>query len=406
MTETGPTTIAASKPAVGEPSDWHWMWETYVCGLCVAAIIAVALLRETFGGNVPVACGALGAIVLIVLMFGRNVIHDADPAAGPVRARPASFVAAVIGLWLIAVIAADPAVAAIPALYPLIFATLPLAAALTLTFLVTLAPLALAAATHGLDWASLPAVAAVTLVGAVAAPIIGTTIMTTMRQRQQLAETVAELAASRAEASRLSREAGVAAERERLAREIHDTLAQGFTSIVALAQAVQAESDSDPAAAIRHVELIRSTARDNLAEARTMVTRLTPAALEDGTLSAALRRQAEGLAAETGIAVDVRIDDDLPQLGMATDVVLLRSAQEAMTNVRRHSHASELKVRLQAAPDGVRLSLSDNGIGLQADHADGFGLRGMRARIDQVGGTLTLSTPEGGGVRVVVAVPA
>jgi signal transduction histidine kinase len=403
MTETGPPT--KSRPATGEPTDWHWMWETYVCGLCIAAIVAVVLLQRTFGGNVPLACGALVAMVVIVLTFGRNVIHDADPIAGPVRPRTVAFVAVMIGLWLIALLAAAPAVAAIPALYPLIFAALPLAAALTLTFLVTLAPLGLAVAIHGLGWPSLPPVAAVTLVGAVAAPIIGTTIMTTLRQRQKLAETVAELAASRAQTTQLSREAGVAAERERLAREIHDTLAQGFTSIVALAQAVQAESHSDPAAAARHVELIRSTARDNLAEARTMVTRLTPAALEEGSLSAALRRQCERLAAETGITVDVEIDDELPQLGMATDVVLLRSAQEAMANVRRHSHAAALLVRLGPAPDGVQLSLSDNGVGLQPDHVDGFGLRGMQARLDQVGGTLTLSVPDGGGVRVVVAVP-
>ncbi|WP_236735288.1 sensor histidine kinase [Mycolicibacterium peregrinum] len=402
MTETGPSTTAVLR----EPSDWHWMWETYVCGLCVAAIVAVVLLRHTLGGNIGVACGALTAMVVIVLVFGRSVIHDADPIAGPVSARTAAFVAVMIGLWLLALLAAAPAVAAIPALFPLIFATLPLAAALTLTFLVTLAPLGLAVAIHGLGWPSLPPVAAVTLVGAVAAPIIGTTIMTTLRQRQRLAETVAELAASRAEAARLSREAGVAAERERLAREIHDTLAQGFTSIVALAQAVQAESDIDPAAAARHVELIRNTARDNLAEARTMVTRLTPAALEEGSLPAALRRQCERLAAETGIAVDLHIDDDLPPLGMAADVVLLRSAQEAMTNVRRHSQASELRVHLEPVPHGVRLSLSDNGIGLQPDHVDGFGLRGMQARLDQVGGTLTLSVPDGGGVRLIVAVPA
>ncbi|KLI04702.1 MULTISPECIES: sensor histidine kinase [Mycolicibacterium] len=404
MTETGSSTT--SRRVRGEPSDWHWMWESYVCGLCIAAILAVVLLRHTFGGNLPVACGSLTLMVVIVLTFGRNVIRAADPIAGPVQVRAAVFVAVMIGLWLVALLAAPPAVAAVPALYPLIFATLPLAAALTLTFLVTLAPLGVAVAAHGPGWPSLPAVAAVTLVGAVAAPIIGTTIMTTLRQRQQLTETVAELAASRAQTAQLSREAGVAAERERLAREIHDTLAQGFTSIVALAQAVQAESESDPAAAARHVELIRTTARDNLAEARTMVTRLTPAALEEGSLPAALRRQADGLAAETGIAVDVRIDDDLPQLGMATDVVLLRSAQEAMANVRRHARATELHVRLQATPDGVRLCLSDNGIGLPDDHVDGFGLRGMRARLDQVGGTLTLSTPQGGGVQVVVAVPA
>ena len=401
MTETGPPV-----PALREPPDWHWMWETYVGALCIGAMAGVVLLHPRVGGHIVVACTALAVLVVTVLTVGRKVIRDADPIAGPVHARTVVFVAAVIGLWVVALLAADPAVAAIPALYPLIFATLPLVAALTLTFLVTLVPLVQAVARHGLDWPNLPTVAAVTLVGAVIAPIIGTTIMTTLRQRRRLAETVAELAASRAEAGRLSRQAGVAAERERLAREIHDTLAQGFTSIVALAQAVQAESATDPATAARHVELIRETARDNLAEARTMVTRLTPAALQEGTLPAALRRQGERLAAETGIAVDVIVEDALPPLSMATEVVLLRSAQEAMTNVRRHSHAGELVVRLRSTPGGVRLSLSDNGVGLPPDHADGFGLRGMRGRLDQVGGTLTLSTPDSGGVRVDVEVPA
>ncbi|OBG84925.1 two-component sensor histidine kinase [Mycobacterium sp. E802] len=404
MTEIGPP--LPRRPAQREPSDWHWMWETYVCALCVAAIVAVILLRDTLGGNVPVACAALATMLVIVLLFGRNVIREVDPIAGPVRPRAIAFVAGVIILWLVAILAASPAVAAIPALYPLMFATLPLAAALVLTFAVTLAPLILAVALHGLSWPSLPAVAAVTLVAAVAAPIIGTTIMTTLRQRQQLAETVAELADSRAESARLSREAGVAAERERLAREIHDTLAQGFTSIVALAQAVQAERDTDPAAAARHVELIRSTARDNLAEARAMVTQLTPAVLQEGSLPAALRRQCDTLSAETGIAVELCINDDVPPLGMATDVVLLRTAQEAMTNVRRHARASQLHVELQRTTGGARLCLADNGIGLPDDHMDGFGLRGMRARLDQVGGTLTLSRADGGGLLVVATVPA
>ena len=90
---------------------------------------------------------------------------------------------------------------------------------------------------------------AVTLIGVIVAPVVGTVIMTSIRQREELAALVGELAATRAESARLSREAGAAAERERLAREIHDTLAQGFTSIVALAQAVEPELDSDTAAA-------------------------------------------------------------------------------------------------------------------------------------------------------------
>ncbi|MGV0745450.1 sensor histidine kinase [Mycolicibacterium sp. XJ870] len=400
MTESGPVSTQAAR----EPSDWHWMWETYVCALCIAAIVAVVLFEPSFGGNVPVACAALAAMAVIVLAFGRKVIRDGDRIAGSARARTAGFLAVVLGLWLTAIVAAAPAVVAIPALYPLIFATLPLAAALALTFLVTLAPLGLAVATHGVSWSSLPEVAAVTLVGAVAAPIIGTTIMTSMRQRQRLAETVAELAASRAETARLSRQAGATGERERLSREIHDTLAQGFTSIVALAQAVQAELDTDRAAAVRHVELIETTARENLAEARIMVADLTPAALGADSLPAAIRRQCQRLTAETGIPVAVHVDDQLPTLGMAGDVVLLRATQETLANIRKHAHASAVSVSLHGDGKKVRLTLSDNGIGLPEDHRDGFGLQGIRARVGEAGGVVTVSSRNG--VRIDIEVPA
>jgi signal transduction histidine kinase len=231
-------------------------------------------------------------------------------------------------------------------------------------------------------------------------------IITSMRQREKLAALVAELAATRAESARLSREAGAAAERERLAREIHDTLAQGFTSIVALAQAVEPELDSDTAAAKRHVELIRSTARENLAEARAMVAELTPTALHDGSLPAAIQRQCDRLSAESGITATIRVDGELPPLGMATDVVLLRAAQEAFTNIRKHSQANSVMVALSPIECGVRLSVSDNGIGVTDEHAEGFGLRGMRARATQVGGTMSVTPTAGGGTTVTVEVPA
>jgi signal transduction histidine kinase len=401
MTDTGapaPTSAA---------SDWHWMWEAYVVGLCLAAAAAVVLLDDRFPGNLPtpVACVALAGIVVCTLVFGRRLAR-ADPAPhSAVTAKGCAFLSAVVALWLLAVLAAPAAVTAIPALIPLIFATLPLRAAQAVSLLIAATPLGLALLVHGPQWPNLPLAVAFALIGVLAAPLIGTAIMTSMRQRQELSDTVAQLAASRAEASRLSRQAGVAAERERLANEIHDTLAQGFTSIVTLAQAVEAELDTDPRAAARHVELIRNTARDNLAEARMMVTRLTPAALDEASLPAALRRQCDNLAAETGMTVTLRVDGQLPELPMPTNVVLLRTAQEALSNVRKHAGASSASVVLDGSTGDVRLSLSDNGVGLPTDHNDGFGLRGMRSRLAQVGGELTLGTPPGGGLTVTVRVP-
>jgi signal transduction histidine kinase len=312
----------------------------------------------------------------------------------------------VVGLFVLALWAAIAAVAAIPAVYPLVFATLSLPPALAVSMAVTLAPLLVALAIHGTAWPNMPVAVVFTLIGVVAAPVIGTVIVTSGRQRARLAGLVEELAATRAESARLSREAGVAAERERLAREIHDTLAQGFTSIVALAQAIEPELDNDTAAAKRHVELIRSTARENLAEARAMVAELTPTALNDGSLPAAIQRQCDRLPAESGIAATIRVDGELPPLGMATDVVLLRAAQEAFTNIRKHSQANTVTVTLSPLKHGVRLSVADNGIGLAHDHTEGFGLRGMRARASQVGATMSVTPTPGGGTTVTVEVPA
>jgi signal transduction histidine kinase len=388
-------------PREGKEADWHWLWETYVVGMCVAAAAGVVMLDHRLPGNVPVALTALAGIVACVLAFGRRVIRSDE-----FDWRSVLFLTTVIGLWILALSASSVAVAAIPAIYPLLFATLPLPAALVVTTMVNIAPLAFALIFGGPSWPNLPLAVAITLIGVIAAPVIGTVITRAMRQREKLGALVAELAATRAESARLSREAGTAAERERLAREIHDTLAQGFTSIVALAQAVEPELDSDTAAAKRHVELIRTTARENLAEARAMVAELTPTALHEGSLPAAIQRQCDRLSAESGIAATIRVDGVLPPSGMATDVVLLRAAQEAFANIRKHSQANTVTVALSPVECGVRLSVADNGIGLADGHADGFGLRGMRARVAQVGGTMWVAPTPGGGTTVTVEVPA
>jgi signal transduction histidine kinase len=385
----------------GRSGEWHWLWDAYVVGMCAAAAAGVVMLDHRFPGNVSVALTALACIVVCVLAFGRRVIH-----AGEFDWRTLLFLAIVIGLWVVALTASSVAVAAVPVIYPLVFASLPLPAALVVTMVVNLIPLGLALLFYGTSWPDLPLAIAFTLVGLIAAPVIGITIMTSMKQRTKLSTLVTELAATRAESARLSREAGAAAERERLAREIHDTLAQGFTSIVALAQAVEPELDGDTPAARRHVELIRSTARENLAEARAMVAELTPTALHDSSLPAAIQRQCDRLSAECGIAATIRLDDALPPLGMAIDVVLLRAVQEAFANIRKHSQANMVTVALSPVERGVRLSIADNGIGLTDEHNEGFGLRGMRARVTQAGGTMLVSPTPGGGTTVTVEVPA
>ncbi|WP_313664075.1 sensor histidine kinase [Cellulosimicrobium cellulans] len=231
----------------------------------------------------------------------------------------------------------------------------------------------------------------------------------TMRQAERHARLVDELRATQAELGRASHEAGVLAERERVAQEIHDTLAQGFTSVVMLAQAASADLDRGaPDAARERLALVESTARDNLAEARALVAASAPAPLQGGTLGEALRRLADRFVEETGTRVALTAPEAL-RLSSADDVVLLRSAQEALTNVRRHADAAAVRVDLRQDRAGTVLEVTDDGRGLPADASgftEGYGLRGMRERVAAEGGSLEVGPAPGGGTRVAVRLPA
>ncbi|WP_327009234.1 histidine kinase [Dactylosporangium sp. NBC_01737] len=202
-----------------------------------------------------------------------------------------------------------------------------------------------------------------TVLGLAFALLLGSFVSHLVEQNEERATMIAELSASRAEVARLSHEAGVATERARLAAEIHDTLAQGFTSIITLAQAAAA----DPAQAAHRLEQVAGTARDNLAEARALVAALTPADLHNSGLGDAVRRQLSRLASQTGIRtachLDRRLDQGLSDLPTALQVVLLRCLQEALTNVRRHAHATTVDVHLTLTGTTVVLTITDDGIG-------------------------------------------
>lgn len=234
---------------------------------------------------------------------------------------------------------------------------------------------------------------------------IGRWITKVIEQSKERAELIEKLEARQAEVARLSREAGTAAERERLAREIHDTLAQGFTSIVTLTQAIESEMDTNKAAAKRHLSLAARTAREKLAGALAMVAALTPSALAAGTLEDAIRRQAERLDEESALRV-ICVISPLPPLGTVAEVVVLRAAQEALTNIVKHARASTVELRLAASDGVVRLMVIDDGAGFDiGEPSDGFGLRGMRACAEQVGGSLIIQSGRSDGTTVTLEVP-
>jgi signal transduction histidine kinase len=228
-----------------------------------------------------------------------------------------------------------------------------------------------------------------------------------IEQSEQRASLISQLEATRAELAKVSREAGVMAERQRLAADIHDTLTQGFSSILMLVQAAQAQLESSPPTARAQLELAAQTARENLGEARTLVGGLAPPLLQPGTLEDALRRVTKRAGEELGINAGFATEGASRKLPAATEVVLLRTGQEALANVRKHASAQMVAVRLGYAEGNVRLEVSDDGIGFDPVLIDGgYGLRGMRGRVAEAGGTVTVRSEPGQGTSVVVEVPA
>jgi signal transduction histidine kinase len=227
-----------------------------------------------------------------------------------------------------------------------------------------------------------------------------------IEQSEERAALITELSAAREELAAAHHEAGVLAERHRLAGEIHDTLAQGFTSIVTLIQA--ATAGLEPAAPAReHLDLALSTARENLAEARALVTTLSPAQLDGGSLGDAITRVAEAVGNGGAAIIRSEISGVKRPLPTTTEVVLLRVAQEALANVRKHAAAGRVDVELRYDDGAVALTVRDDGRGFDpAAVSGGYGLRGMRERIRQAGGTITVATAPGEGTVVRAEVPA
>lgn len=251
-----------------------------------------------------------------------------------------------------------------------------------------------------------------------------------------------ELRRTRAELAETQHRAGVLAERERLAREIHDTLAQGFSSIVLMGRSVaKALDDGDAPAARERLGIVQTTAADSLAEARAFVRGLSSPALgavgehneaeaqastppsartaRRERLPDALRALCERTAAEStargaGLACRFELDGEPRLVAAAAEETLLRAAQVALANVWAHAKASTAVVSLAYLDGEVTLDVFDDGTGFdpvavpEEQRADGtgFGLRGLRERVEGIGGTLAIESAPGEGTVVAVRLAA
>jgi signal transduction histidine kinase len=369
----------------------------WLVGLQVTAATASPIAARV------VATVAVAAMAPLYLLVGRPHMRS---QGGTITWRAVAYMTGIVLLFAVADVQSPNAWFMAIAILPQCYHVLPSRWALIPVITMT----AIAASSVGFhDRSRSGAITAAALAVAIIAfsLIYGGYISGIVAQSLERAGLIAQLEETRAELAEVSRQAGALAERQRLAGEIHDTLAQGFSSILMLIQAAQAQLDHAPATAHDQLALAAQTARENLADARTLVTGLAPAQLQGGTLTDALRRLTERSAAELGIRASFDASGPERPLPAATEVVMLRTGQEALANVRKHAAAAQVTVLLRYSGASVQLEVTDDGVGFDPAAVNGgYGLRGMRVRVAEAGGSVTVTSAPGQGTSVLAEVPA
>ncbi|MEW1842248.1 sensor histidine kinase [Nonomuraea angiospora] len=359
-------------------------WDAYFAIVLIATIITIVV-----DDGAPVALILLLLITVSYALWGRKAVR------APIAPTKEGWwhAAAMIVLFTAADLLAPQSAVALSALIPMAFMALRRARAVAVMVAMFTGPAIQLMAENG----SHPLLIAVAIVvGLSASTLLGVFIDRLGRQNTERARLIAELDRTREELAEVSKEAGMLAERERLAGDIHDTLAQGFASIVMLLQA--AGDGHDP-----YVRRAMETAKDNLSETRALIAALAPPALEGASLEEALGRLAKGF--ELPVEVSVAGAADVPAL---VAEALVRAAQEGLANVRKHARARSVRLALEHVPGlAVRMSIIDDGCGFDPSTGggDGYGLRVMRNRVTRLGGTVRITGSPGQGTTLAVELP-
>ena len=383
------------------------MWERTKVGWHVAmyGLLAIVAVSFVIDDGVSTRQRWIGLALVAALTVAYTVL--ARPVLGQERIGPAmAYIVVAWACFFCLMALHDSAFILLFALFPQVWALLPTRAAIVTTIVGITGLVVAQAAAAGWSTEAFVDAGVGGLVSLGISILLGLWITGVIRESDQRATLIAELERTRAELAAAEHDRGVLSERQRLAHEIHDTLAQGFASITALAQAAEAAVDTQPEAARDRILLIERTARDNLAEARALVTDLTPVDLTGVTLTEAVQRLVGRFEREARVSADVRVQGTPRDLARSTEVVMLRAVQEALTNVRRHADAARVRVNLDYRDDVATLEVVDDGCGFEPDAVDGFGLRGMRARVEQAGGEFELSGGPGRGTTLRLQVPA
>lgn len=368
-------------------------WDAAVAATCFVVATIILVLGHGSRSSWEATAG-LALVLAMYVAIGRRALLAATGAAIRGWAAVLLIGAGVVGTWFDPVAATSQAV-----LYPLLWVLSSHRRSAIIRSAVLAIAMALTSGFGSGDWASSIVDAVLALAFTIAIGLWITRIQQYGRERDRLLN---ELRAVQAEVALLERQAGVTEERARVAREIHDTIAQSLTGLVMTAQRSRSIAERSPESLGPALALMENLAAEALAEARTLVASYTPVSVSGG-LPATLAVLAERFSTETGVAVTV--NGEAPDVDREAEVVLLRCAQEALANVRKHAHAQHVVIALEATAAGAGLTVTDDGVGIGERSGSGYGLAGMAERVRIAGGTLQVSPVASGGTAVQVLLP-
>lgn len=382
---------------------WSWAWHAAFYVLLVLSLASSLADLGPYGNSQT-------AIVALTLLFGVWYWFVVVRMGWPEGTRSALvYVAVAMLLWFSLVMLHPSYYVLLFVLYSQLYSLLSMRLAIPFSLMLTVLTVVrglLQEPGAALIWISSGVLSAVFGI------FFGLWIDAIIRQSQERQRLVEELEATRDELASAEREAGILEERQRLAREIHDTVAQGFVSIVTQLEAAEKDLRPEQAGVKRQLDRARHTAREGLSESRRLVQALRPELLEGASLPEALSRLATRWSEESGTVAGTTVTGTPRPLPMPTEVTLLRAAQEALSNVHKHARAGAVDLTLSYMDDLVVLDVQDDGAGFETAtggpddrNGGGFGLRAMRERVEQLGGRLLVESTAGGGTTLAVQLP-
>ena len=233
--------------------------------------------------------------------------------------------------------------------------------------------------------------------------IMGAFISSIIKQSTDRQRLIDDLTRSRANLMKVEREAGRLTERQRLARDIHDTLAQHFTSII---MHLSAAKYSNPESVQSEVQQAEESAREGLAEIRRIVWDMQPEQIEKASLVEAVEELAARWSAENSVLVKMKVTGTPRSLTSSVETALLRISQEAMHNINKHAQAKNVNITFSFMEDIFVMDIADDGLGFDPSNIkNGFGMKTMRGRAEELNGTLTIESERGGGTAIAVSLP-